>query len=498
MGWASGRDFLAALALDKFFYGFTDVFFSMGASDTQFLVYQFKPVLQFLRQARHGLLIADEVGLGKTIEAALILREMMARGAVERVLIACPAALVPKWRDEMRNRFSIEFRHLRRADFADLQERAERDGAWPRFFGVASIETLRSLPGGVLADPRLRFDLVIVDEAHHLRNPQTASHGAGESLSHHADHILLLSATPLQTGAQDLMTLLRLAAPEDFADRNLDDFDAFLEPNAHINGAAAALAALPPDLGTASAAMRRLPATAHGQAYADSALFDAWLRRLGDGSPLNTAEIVRLRRDLQSWHTLAPYYTRTRKREVAEAPERRAHLIRVPLGDEEARFYDAWCDFITARAHHLQPGLPAGFALVQRERFAASSLHAAAARIDDLAATADDYEGSDTDILADDAFDAPRRPVVSLSAAERAVRAAAAALPDRDTKIEKLVAAVRDLIGARPDRKILVFGVQPSRSGSTGRGGSPRAAPVASSSSRVSGSTGNGSRARSA
>ena len=112
LGWVSKDEFLAELVLLKFFYKFSDVLFSIGSSQTQFLVYQFKPVLQFVRQSAHGLLIADEVGLGKTIEAALIVREMMARGDVERLLVVCPANLRRKWRSELQQRFGIELREM--------------------------------------------------------------------------------------------------------------------------------------------------------------------------------------------------------------------------------------------------------------------------------------------------------------------------------------------------------------------------------------------------
>ena len=91
------RRFLRDIAVQKLSHRFTDVLYSIGASRTRFLVYQFQPVLKFIQTLPHGMLIADEVGLGKTIEAGLILKELLARGSVKRVLVVCPANLRQKW-----------------------------------------------------------------------------------------------------------------------------------------------------------------------------------------------------------------------------------------------------------------------------------------------------------------------------------------------------------------------------------------------------------------
>ena len=458
-GWASRDDFLADLVLWKFFHGFSDVLFSIGSSDTQFLVYQFKPVLQFIRRPSHGMLIADEVGLGKTIEAALILRELMARGSLERVLVVCPASLIEKWRSELRQRFAIELREMRARDFRELRTRFDQEGDWPGFFGVASLEGLRMTDfEETLVETGVPLDLVIVDEAHHLRNPATRSFALGEVLSDQADHILLLSATPIQTGERDLQSLLRLAEPGEFRNTSLDDLAALLEPNGYINAALARLSRPAPDLGEVAEHMQSVLETNHGAAYADNRVFARWLGMLEDVQELTPAQTVRLRGDLQGLHTLAPYYTRTRKREVDETAERRARVVRVPLTLEERRFYDAWVEFVIARARRRSPAAPPGWAITQYERLAASSLQAAASRLDDLEAGLaidDDYEGSDPD-PADDRQQ-PMDPVLSLEEAVHAVRRAAAALPESDSKAEEFVALIRNLLADRPERKILVF-----------------------------------------
>ncbi|MCY4615305.1 MAG: SNF2-related protein [Chloroflexi bacterium] len=458
-GWASRDEFLADLLLWKYFWKFSDVLFSIGASGTQFLVYQFKPVVQFVRQPTHGLLIADEVGLGKTIEAALIAQELLARGSVERLLVVCPANLRSKWRSELLQRFGIELQELRARHFEEMQEQFDRDGRWRAFFGVTSLEGLRMTDfERTLVETGVPFDLVIVDEAHHLRNPATRSFSLGEVLSDQADHMLLLSATPIQTSQSDLLSLLRLVEPAEFQAVSQDDLDALLEPNRHINAALAKLARPHANLADVAREMRHALETEHGAGFGGDDVFMSWLARLERAEALNPEATVRLRRDLQRMHTLAPYYTRTRKREVEETVEREARVIRVVLTPEEQEFYDAWVAFLVQRALARSPDAPPGFTITQLERTAASSLRAAHARMDALIGEVrgdDDYEGSDSEPVSTD-----ERALVSSPAIEEAVRrleSAASQLPARDSKLDRFIELVEQLLAEKPDRKMLVF-----------------------------------------
>ena len=85
-----------------------DVIYSMEASNTEFFPYQFKPVLNFLDSPSKGILIADEVGLGKTIEAGLIWTELRARFNASKLLVLCPAVLREKWQHELASRFGVK------------------------------------------------------------------------------------------------------------------------------------------------------------------------------------------------------------------------------------------------------------------------------------------------------------------------------------------------------------------------------------------------------
>ena len=85
-----------------------DVIYSMDVTDTEFHAYQFKPVIKLLGSPSQGLLIADEVGLGKTIEAGLIWTELMARFDSHRLVVVCPKSLTEKWRQELWQKFSVD------------------------------------------------------------------------------------------------------------------------------------------------------------------------------------------------------------------------------------------------------------------------------------------------------------------------------------------------------------------------------------------------------
>src|SRR5947207_1426451 len=109
--WQLGEadEFRSFITLAKLVTPLASNVYSYLASRTDLLEYQFKPVLKLLESPYSRMLIADEVGLGKTIEAGIILTELGARGSLDHVLVACPSPLTMKWKREMRERFLIDF-----------------------------------------------------------------------------------------------------------------------------------------------------------------------------------------------------------------------------------------------------------------------------------------------------------------------------------------------------------------------------------------------------
>jgi superfamily II DNA or RNA helicase len=167
--------------------------------------YQVETVRKVLKQFRGRVLLADEVGLGKTIEAGMVLKEYLLRGMVESVLVLTPASLVGQWREELLTKFDIAC-----ATTHDALMRGDPERFWSQQRVIASIALARR---GEHAQRLLArsFDLVIVDEAHHLRDRMSASYKLVDGLNKR--FLLLLSATPVQNDLTELYNLLTLLKP---------------------------------------------------------------------------------------------------------------------------------------------------------------------------------------------------------------------------------------------------------------------------------------------
>jgi superfamily II DNA or RNA helicase len=159
------------------------------------LPYQLEPALAVLRGATR-LLLADAVGLGKTIQAALILTELRARGLVDRALILCPSGLRASWRDELRDRFGLSAAVLDHAAIdSSLHDRPAGVNPWTgQPVVIASIDFVKR-PEILAAVEGAAVDLVIADEAHHL-TPGSDRGRAVERLAGRTPWLVLLSATP--------------------------------------------------------------------------------------------------------------------------------------------------------------------------------------------------------------------------------------------------------------------------------------------------------------
>ena len=187
-------------------------------------------------------LLADEVGLGKTIEAGLILHHQLLTERAHRVLILVPETLVHQWLVEMLRRFNLHFRifdETRLEDLLgsddDIAEPGDRSSADNPFSDeqlvLCSIEFLAANPAWFAQCLEAQWDMLVVDEAHHLEwSPEHASveYRLVEKLAARTAGVLLLTATPEQLGKASHFARLRLLDPERFP-----DFDAFVEEEQH-------------------------------------------------------------------------------------------------------------------------------------------------------------------------------------------------------------------------------------------------------------------------
>ena len=178
-----------------------DTFLTLPRLSFEPFDYQLSAAQTVLRRMRGRAILADEVGLGKTIEAGLVLSELRLRGLADRVLVLTPAGLVGQWREELERKFALPT--------SIITARGDEPAA-DRPVQLVSIAAARREPlRGKLAGQQ--WDVVIADEAHRLRNPRSASGKLVRSLR--ARYLLLLTATPVENKLSDLYELVSLVAP---------------------------------------------------------------------------------------------------------------------------------------------------------------------------------------------------------------------------------------------------------------------------------------------
>ena len=207
--------------------------------------YQLEPLRRALEAPRANLLLADDVGLGKTIEAGLVMQELLLRHRARSVIIVCPAGLVIKWKEEMSEKFGLTFEVINSTTMRDFRRRfgvhANPFVVFPRV--IVSMSWLPSPRAErllrdvyVRADDkrvadRYAFDVVIVDEAHHVA-PATPSRGGSDTnryavdsqrtiavreLTRRCEHRLFLSATPHNGYTESFTALMEMIDPQRFA-----------------------------------------------------------------------------------------------------------------------------------------------------------------------------------------------------------------------------------------------------------------------------------------
>ena len=323
--------------------------YSLNAARVDFVPYQYRPVLRFIRSDRPRLLIADSVGVGKTIEAGLILRELQARREVKSVLIICPRALVTeeKWLREMK-RFSEDFTQLDGRLLQYCINETHLDGEWPEQYQKVILPYSlfdynllfgQDRRGLLVLDPPPRFDLVIVDEAHHIRNQNTANNQAVRFFCDHAEAAVFLTATPIQLGSRDLFVLLNALRPDLVLDE--EAFEHMSEPNPFINAAVDAARSQERDWTCrAKTALRHAVATPWGQSILRG---NPEFRRIQSqlvSEIITNAERVQLITDIEALHTFSGIINRTRRRDIGEFTIRRSQTVEVELTPDQERIHE--------------------------------------------------------------------------------------------------------------------------------------------------------------
>lgn len=459
----------AALTATQLRHPSTKHLYSLYASRINFVPYQFRPVLKLIQADRPRLLIADEVGVGKTIEAGLILKELQARRELKSVLVICPKPLVAerKWMEELK-RFDEQFTHIDGDALRYCIEETHLDGVWPQQYSRSIVpyslfdEALllgkqskgRRVKGLLDLDPPPAFDLVIVDEAHHIRNTDTWAYRTVRYFCDNAEAVVLLSATPIQLGDNDLFNLLQLARPDLLPSRR--DFDHMAEPNPHINAAIEVGRNAGPGWMTVA---REHLALALRTDWGSSVLSaDPRVQPLLDSldqQELRPEDRLRVVRELEALYTFAPIINRTRRRDIGNFTTRKPETVSVDFTAEQEKLHRGVLDLVARILAHRHGDRNLQFMMTTIRRQVASCVFGLAPYLEAiLSGQISRLELSESD--SDDELQTMTEAFAEFRADVDALVRLAKSLSSDDPKFSAFAKVVRDK-QALANNKLLVF-----------------------------------------
>lgn len=452
-----------------------DQLYSLNAARVDFVPYQFRPALKMIHSERPRILVADSVGVGKTIEAGLILRELQARDEdFESVLIICPKPLVAehKWRSEMK-RFDENFTELDGTSLREAINECDKDGAWPAALRKTvlpySLMTKELLNGkgrqkGLLdLEEPIHFDLVIIDEAHHIRHSDTGAYKVARYFTDNADAVVMLTATPVQTDDDDLYTLLNTLRPDVILDKKT--FKEMQEPNAEINAAARLIRHQAENWRSEAADHLSCAAqTSWGRSVIeDNPTYKKVMEQLKSAQSLDRTTRVGILQDVESLHSFAGMINRTRRQDIQnDFCVRRPQSISVHFTPEQQALYDALMEFESHALSYLHNNVPLEFMMSTLMRQASSCIFGLAPllkgmvsrRLGDILS---DYCGEDGSITVDDLEN------IKMGQLEEEFRAMAERvielsenLPQTDEKLDRLLEVVENK-NRQKNNKIILF-----------------------------------------
>lgn len=358
---------------------------SLKASRTLFRPYQFKPLLKFLNSDNKRILIADEVGLGKTIEAGHIMLEMKARGEFHNALVVCPKSLRAKWAVELNEKFGFEFIEIEeKRDL--LNELKHHNG---QIQAVVNYDKFRE--GSELLkfiiEKNIMFSVIVCDESHRLRNI-TQNYKGIEKLMARADSAVFMSATPIMINQNNLYNQLHLLDPEVYD--NHEVFENNIQLNRPfvraLNGLNSGIS-LPEIANTLSETKVTTTNIINdafnyqeftiGEYFKDYPIFQQIMNDLQNGTD-TPALRARIQYNLSEMNPMNSIFSRTRKREVTQdwsQAERNPHTLLVTMTEEEQNAYEqAIEDYKEEHKEQLVDGHSETLGLVTLKRQLASSI----------------------------------------------------------------------------------------------------------------------------
>ena len=438
--------------------------YSLNAAKIDFVPYQFRPALKLIKSEEQRILIADDVGVGKTIEAGLILKELQARADIKSVLIICPRSLVVdhKWKSEMQ-RFDEDFYELDGNILRNILE--HYDGSWPDNFSKCimsySLFSERTLEGteyyrGLLnLENPPKFDLVIVDEAHHIRNRNTLAYRGVEALVRDAGAVVFLSATPIQNSSDDLYTLLELLRNDIINSK--DTYRNMAEPNEFVNKMLLAVRSMQDGWQEeVRHHMGKIMQTKYGYSVMQHNPRWETINNAINKREISLEEKINLISSIEELHTFAGIINRTRRRDIGSFCKRRTITVKNDFTDEQKRLYDALIRFETNALMALHGTSNVRFMMCTLMRQASSCLYGLAPFIKDI------IDRRIESIKIDGYFDEndenlPNEYMVILDDLVKDVKLLMDNLPEEDPKFNKLYNEIIVPQVNKEQNKIIIF-----------------------------------------
>ncbi len=449
-----------------------DMLYSMGTTNTDFYAHQFKPVMKIINSASNSVLIADEVGLGKTIEAGLIWTELKQRFNFKKLLIICPGVLRQKWKDELKKKMGVTAKIVDAKELLAISQDNDED----EFALICSRQGLvtRSKSerknkedterdkGNIvrqtfedLADKGEKiFDLLIIDEAHYLRNPETQIYKIARSLREISEYAVFLSATPIQNKSDDLLSLVSLLDPINFSREyvNTNAFDEILEINKPLIKLRDGLLAEKLNRDNVLELIKEVHEKDILGLFNNSKQLCVIQEEIEENPNISQERLHHFAYEIDSINSLGYIINRTRKRDIQEyRVTREAIPEEIKMTLEENKIYDAISDTVRRYAEQMGNEHLAKFLLCMPQRMMSSCIYASLMlwkkRIDSLYYDDGDVEFEKIEIS--DFMNKIYNTVEQIKDFQT--------LYDNDTKYQRLLKVLREISKEYPNDKIVLF-----------------------------------------
>ncbi len=328
---------------------------SLKASRTLFRPYQFKPLLKFINSDNRRLLIADEVGLGKTIEAGHIMLELKARGEFHNALVICPMALRNKWKTELNEKFGLDFIEIDKKETL-IHELQHHNG---NVLAVINYDKVRETSEilKVIEERNIKFSIIVCDESHKLRNSNTMIYHGAERLLLNSNSVVFMSATPIMIDEFNLYNQLHLLDadlydnPEVFRN-NIQLNRPFVRALSQLNSGVD-LRLIAKDLSSSEVTtyntINDVETTQNfliREYFKDYPIYNDIMHLLTQGNDTHAIR-AQLQYNLSEMSPMNTIFSRTRKRDVTQdwsQAERFPQTLRVSLYGEESNAYEQAID----------------------------------------------------------------------------------------------------------------------------------------------------------